>query len=199
MKNNKVLFITVIILLFCICFTSCGVNQNEEESDLKSGTDVSEKKESEEPKEVGPTTQEEIDRIMSESEDMIEMQEEHENVFVYGVKNGSPNDFPDITYGEVFDYFFDSPKWTAFEGVKEGETKAYDIVEFTGTMKLPDEEVKALIQFTISDDFETFEWTYCSLNDIPIPKDNLGELVYNMFYEYGVIKQMNSQKATPSS
>lgn len=101
-----------------------------------------------------------------------------ENSYVLSVKNGTPIAYPDKTYGEAFDNFFGSPKWRYFKGEKEGPDEDgdgepdytednVDVVEFTGRCTYQDVDVNALIQFTLSQDDDTFEATYLSFNDVP--------------------------------
>lgn len=101
--------------------------------------------------------------IMNRFMDLAQANDEH----VQGVKYGSLNSYPDITYAEAFDYFFGSPTWKYFRGAQEGSNIEHDVVEFTGTCFYRDSEVKARIQFTISEDRKTFEATYLSFNDVP--------------------------------
>lgn len=122
-----------------------------------------------------------------------------ENEFVLGVKGGTPESYPDITYEEAFESFFSHPTWTYFEGSRDGEEKTYDVVEFTGNCIYADKEVKALIQFTISDDRKTFEATYFSLNDIPQTNADLYGLIEKVFSEYQESREMESKKASPSN
>jgi len=97
---------------------------------------------------------------------------------VLSVKNGHPNAYPDKTYGEAFEEFFGSPTWKYFVGTKEGPDEDgdgkpdytiddVDVVEFTGYCVYRDVSVKALIQFTLNNDDDTFEATYLSFNDVP--------------------------------
>lgn len=101
-----------------------------------------------------------------------------ENEYVIAVKNGSPFAYPDKTYGEAFESFFGSPKWEYFLGTKEGldenndgvpdsTEENVDIVEFTGYCTYQDVEVKALLQFTLSREDDTFVATYLSFNEVP--------------------------------
>ena len=122
-----------------------------------------------------------------------------DNEFVLGVKGGSPNSYPDITYEEAFESFFSNPTWTYFEGTREDDEKTYDVVEFTGNCLYNDIEVKALIQFTISDDRETFEASYFSLNDIPQTTADLYGLIEKVFSEYQESQEMESNKAVPNN
>lgn len=104
------------------------------------------------------------------------VQAEDENVL--SVKGGEPFAYPGKTYGEAFENFFGSPAWKYFVGTKEGPDddgdgrpdyteENVDIVEFTGYCTYKDVEVKALIQFTLSKDDNTFEATYLSFNEVP--------------------------------
>lgn len=78
------------------------------------------------------------------------------------VKSGSPNAYPDQTYGEAFENFFANPKWEYFEG-EEGQ----DVVEFTGDCTYMDQEVTATLQFILDTEEGTFETGYFAFNDVP--------------------------------
>lgn len=111
-------------------------------------------------------------------EDQITDVVQSEDTHILGVKGGTPTDYPGKTYGEAFENFFGSPTWKYFVGTKEGADEDgdgkpdyteenVDIVEFTGRCTYQDVEVKALIQFTLSKDGDTFEATYLSFNEVP--------------------------------
>lgn len=70
---------------------------------------------------------------------------------VDGVKNAHPNAYPNITYGEAFDFFFNSGEWNSFDS-ESGQT----VVEYTGKAGNTDKESVVVFQFVISDDYETF-------------------------------------------
>lgn len=123
-----------------------------------------------------------------------------ENEHVLGVKNGHPNTYPDKTYGKAFEEFFGSPTWKYFVGTKEGPDEDgngkpdyteenVDIVEFTGRCSYQNVEVKALIQFTLSKDDDTFEATYLSFNDVP----------QNMLMLYGLLDKVFSEEGSSAS
>lgn len=68
------------------------------------------------------------------------------------------------TYKEVFDNFFAYPTWTRFTSDTDQE-----VVEFTGECLYDGQQVKAKIQFLITeetDDYISWEATYLSFNDV---------------------------------
>lgn len=104
------------------------------------------------------------------------------NKYVELVKNGTPisaSAYSDVTYGEAFKNYFESPKWTDFKS-EDGE----NIVEFTGKCMYQDTKVDALLQFTISDDVKAFTATYLSFNDISQNDLMIGILISDVFDEY---------------
>ena len=114
------------------------------------------------------------DDITDQVTSIVQAEDEH----IIGVKGGTPNAYPEKTYGEAFENFFGAPTWKYFVGTKEGvdedgdgkpdyTEENVDIVEFTGYCMYHDVEVKALIQFTLSKEDDTFEATYLSFNDVP--------------------------------
>lgn len=122
-------------------------------------------------------------------EDQIANVIQSEDTHILGVKGGTPTAYPGKTYGEAFEAFFGSPTWKYFVGTKEGadedgdgqpdyREENIDIVEFTGYCTYQDVEVKALIQFTLSKEDNTFEATYLSFNEVP----------QNMFMLYALLE-----------
>ena len=114
------------------------------------------------------------DDITDQVTNIVQAEDEH----IIGVKGGTSEAYPGKTYGEAFENFFASPTWKYFVGTKEGADEDgdgkpdyteenVDIVEFTGYCTYQDVEVKALIQFTLSKEDDTFEATYLSFNDVP--------------------------------
>lgn len=103
---------------------------------------------------------------------------------VLGVKYGTPNNYPGITYGDAFEDFFGSPTWTFFKGTREGSDEEFDVVEFKGTCLYQNVEVTARIQFTLSQDGKTFEATYLSFNDVPQTNVLLYGLLEKVFSDY---------------
>ena len=121
-----------------------------------------------------------------------------ESDLVLGVKGGCPSSYPDATYGDTFEYFFGNTEWTSFEGSRKDDDEVYDIVEFTGDCMYAGEEVSALIQFTLSEDKETFEPTYLSFNDVPQTSEHLSALIDKAFTEYQRAQEMEAKKASPT-
>lgn len=114
------------------------------------------------------------DDVKDQVENVVDSLDEH----VLGVKNGHPSSYPDKTYGEAFEAFFALPTWKYFVGTQEGldddgdgepdyTNDNVDVVEFTGYCTYQDVEVKALLQFVLSKEDDTFEATYLSFNDVP--------------------------------
>lgn len=129
-----------------------------------------------------------VDDVADQAANIVQSEDEH----VLSVKNGSPQSFPDKTYGDSFEEFFESPTWKYFKGTQEGPdedgdgepdyvNEDVDIVEFTGYCTYKDAKVKALIQFTLNDSDDTFQATYLSFNDVPQNMLVLGALLDKAF------------------
>lgn len=95
--------------------------------------------------------------ISDQAQNIADSEDEH----VISVKNGHPELYPEITYGDAFDAFFGTPTWKYFEA-DSGE----DVVEFTGYCTYQDTEVKARLQFILQED-GTFTSGAMSFNDVP--------------------------------
>lgn len=100
------------------------------------------------------------------------------------VKGGHPAAYPSVTYEDAFDSFFASPTWKYFVGTQEDSETEHDIVEFTGYCTYQDVEVKALVQFAVDVDNETFEASYLSFNEVPQSALTLGALIDTAFESY---------------
>lgn len=114
------------------------------------------------------------------------------NIYVYLVKKGSPEAYPDITYEQAFENYFGNPTWRYFNGTQDGPDEDgdgepdyiredIDIVEFTGTCSYLDETVEARIQFEVDLESETFEAVYLSFNNVPQANIFLLALISNAF------------------
>lgn len=86
------------------------------------------------------------------------------------VKNGSPEMYSNITYGEAFDDFFNNSEWKYFEA-EDGE----DVVEFHGTCMYGDDRVQVSMQFVVNEDQETFHVWSATIDGEEQP-----ELVYSL-------------------
>jgi len=78
------------------------------------------------------------------------------------VKNGTLMDYPDKTLGEAVDDFFGNPYW--YSGVSED---GITFVNVEGTIMFMDKNVDALLQYTISADKSTFEFSALEINEVP--------------------------------
>lgn len=118
-----------------------------------------------------------LEEVAQESIDWLNaefVEDEHVTL----VKNGTNNNYPDVTWGKAFDNFFKAPSWRYFvgtqqapdedgDGVSDGEEQDVEVVEFTGYCTYQGVEVEALLQFTLNMEESTFEPTYLSFNDVP--------------------------------
>lgn len=78
------------------------------------------------------------------------------------VKNGEFDDYPGKTIGTKFSDFFSNAYWSEFEA-----TNGMQIVEFKGDCLYLDDEIQVTIQFSISDDEQSFAVYTIGFNDIP--------------------------------
>ena len=114
-----------------------------------------------------------------EVSDQVESVIDQQDMHVLAVKNGYPNAIPYITYAEAFESFFVSPTWKYFDG--EGGKQ---VVEFTGYCLYHETEVKARLQFILSEDGKSFATGALSFNDVPQTDMVANALVYKAFEEY---------------
>lgn len=98
--------------------------------------------------------------------------------YINAVKNGYPNAYPDQTYGEAFESFFENPEWTYFKS-----TDGLDIVGFSGDYQNSFSETPVTFQFTLSEDGDTMEVTYCELNGEPQSQLALAIMIAAVFEE----------------
>ncbi len=82
--------------------------------------------------------------------------------YIQMVKNGSPKDYPDETYGDRFDIFFSNCRWKYIKG-----TEGQDVVEFTGICMYDEKETTARIQFVLDVRHKTFDFEYLELAGEP--------------------------------
>ncbi|WP_075619648.1 hypothetical protein [Paenisporosarcina indica] len=108
---------------------------------------------------------------VNDLEDVVQSELTKDEPHVLTVKDGSLDDYPDITIDEAFNAFFSSPTWEYFLS-EEDE----DIVEFTGGFMYEDVDAEATIQFQLHED-DRFEIVYTAFNDLP----------QNEFYSNGLL------------
>ena len=99
-----------------------------------------------------------------------------ENKYINYVKEGNPELYPDITYGQAFGDFFNNPKWKYF--VSDG---GLDVVEFSGGCLYADTEVTVSIQFVLNVDEGSFTIEYFDMNDVPQRELMTMEIIVNVF------------------
>ncbi len=112
------------------------------------------------------------------------------------VKEGYPEAYPNITYGEAFDSFFGEPSWKYF--VTENDE---DVVEFAGQCFFMDAEVTATVQFILDIDNGTFEAGYFDMNGVPQNQFMTGIILTKVFESYGkegVDKAIVGEESTPT-
>lgn len=80
---------------------------------------------------------------------------------VSGVKNGHPQLYPDTTYGEAFDFYFNSGEWSSFVSGKD-----QTVVEYKGKVGDKDNESTILFQFVLSEDGESFSAEYIEVDGV---------------------------------
>lgn len=103
-----------------------------------------------------------------------------DNKYINYVKEGNPELYPDITYGQAFGDFFSNPKWKYFES--DG---GLDVVEFSGGCLYADVEVMVSIQFVINVDEGEFTVEYFAMNDVPQSEFMTIVIMDKVFESYG--------------
>lgn len=111
-----------------------------------------------------------------------------EDAHITMVREGHPEAYPDITYGEAFHAFFKNPEWKYFKS-EDGR----DVVEFTGGMTYLDQEVEGLFQFVI-DNESNFTTECFAMNEIPQNNLMLYGVLAKIFESYrdvdaGIIRE----------
>lgn len=143
------------------------------------------------------------DDALDQAANIAQAEDEH----IQGVKNGTSTVYPGKTFGNAFDSFFTAPAWKYFVGTKEGTDEDgdgkpdsteenVDVVEFTGYCTYQNVEVKALVQFTLSKERDTFEATYLSFNGVPQNMLMLSALMEAVFTDSDVETQQQRTKST---
>lgn len=78
------------------------------------------------------------------------------------VKTGTLESYPEKTLGTAIDNYFGNPYWTSGES-EEGKK----FVNIEGSVYFMDKEVDALLQYKISEDNTSFEYSALELNGVP--------------------------------
>lgn len=78
------------------------------------------------------------------------------------VKNGTLENYTEEKLGTAIDNYFGNPYWSS--GVSEDGEK---FVNVEGRILFVDKEVDALLQYTISEDNTSFEYSALELNGVP--------------------------------
>lgn len=121
--------------------------------------------------------------IVQETTDQAASIMDSDDIHVLTVKNGHPESYPGVTYGEAFDSFFGTPAWNYFEG-DGGE----QVVEFAGYCTYMEVEVKARLQFLLNTD-GTFSAGAFSLNDVPQTQLMTAAMLEKVFSQYSENKK----------
>lgn len=167
----KYILCLILSLALCLAFCACGGTEAAELSDTPAGSHVSGGFEEGPNYGVKPEVVNPLDDPKAEE------------LFINAVRNAVPEDYLDITIGEAYENYFSSPEWSAFEGADSYDDDTIDfIVEFKGGCIYKDAEAQALIQFTISREFDSFETTFFSLDGDPMTFAKLNELMEVAFY-----------------
>jgi hypothetical protein len=124
-------------------------------------------------------------QIGKSAEDAVGSIFQQNNEYVLAVKGGSLETYPNITYEQAFESFFDSPRWIYKQIVDDGEEfKGKQLVEFTGDCSYNNAPVKARFQFLLDMNAGTFETYALSFNEVPQIDLIKYSLIEKAFQEY---------------
>ena len=96
--------------------------------------------------------------------------------YIDGVKSGSPNDYPDMTWGDQLDAVCSGSEWTEFE-TEDGRY----IVEYNGTIDASGSEI--CIQYEIFAEDDSFEICYMDIDGEECDLYEISEVVDILFAE----------------
>ncbi len=122
-----------------------------------------------------------IDSISNEIVDQVSNVVQSTDKYVVTIQNANMNGTTH-TYKDVFDNFFAYPTWKHFTS-DDGQ----EVVEFTGECTYDNQNVKALIQFAITNengDYLEWETRYLSFNNVSQPLIMLAALLEKAVLEY---------------
>lgn len=100
--------------------------------------------------------------------------------YVRMVREGHPAAYPDISYGDAFDDFFENENWKYFQS-DDGR----DVVEFRGNCFADGETKDIIMQFLLSVDDGTFDLHAVSIDGEPQAELVNGMFVLAIFERYG--------------
>jgi len=98
------------------------------------------------------------------------------NSSVKMVKNGRLSGYPQNTLSEAINGFFGNPKWEAIKG-QDGRT----YVNAVGDISYDGKKAKAILQFKVDTEKDTFEINALEINDVPQNMLMLSALVKKMY------------------
>lgn len=105
--------------------------------------------------------------------------QEGQQQYIEFVKGGSPETYPNASYGDAFEAYFADCSWEYFES-----TDHQDVVEFRGTCLYDGENANVTIQFLLSYEQQTFEVYALSINGEMQPDYVIAVLLSDVFEGY---------------
>lgn len=119
-----------------------------------------------------PSDEEEVEESGTEKNET-----EEGSQFLNAVKEGYPEAYNGITYGDAFTNFFDKPKWEYF--LSEDDK---NIVEFTGICQYDGEDMKVCMQFEVKK--KTFDCMYLEYDGEVQDKSEINNILDTVFTTY---------------
>ena len=122
-----------------------------------------------------------VDSLSDDIYDQVSNVTQSTNKYIMTIQSAKMNG-SSHTYKEVFDNFFSYPTWKHFTS-----TEGQEVVEFTGKCMYDNQNVKAKIQFVITNetaDYLEWEASYLSFNDVSQSLLMLGALFEAAIQEY---------------
>ena len=185
MKSIAVLLMLTLCLSLCLGLSACGGSGS---GDGNAAVDGSASADESAAEEQGDEDHGHDSVDFKYGVETFESAAVNEDLFITVIKNASPQDYPEVTVGDAFDWYFEDPQWRAFEGTRDGDDETYYVVEFRGGCVYLGKEREALIQFTFSPDFGSFEATYFALDGESMSFNDLNELMEVAYYGYSADK-----------
>ena len=98
---------------------------------------------------------------------------------VLSVKEGSPNQYPNITYEQAFEDYFANPTWEAYGQDEDGN----EVVKFTGTCTYLGSDAVAEVKFKIYEEQGRFVISSVKLNGEDMDLSG-NVMIMDVFEEY---------------